>query len=44
VIVLPIGGEWMVVGATAAPNAQISCRNTAGVDANLSSYGITWEE
>jgi hypothetical protein len=43
VIVLPIGGEWMVAGV-AAPYAQVSCGNIAGADANLSSYGVTWEE
>jgi hypothetical protein len=43
VIILPIGGEWFVVG-TAAPYAQIACGNIAGADANLSSYGITWLE
>jgi hypothetical protein len=44
VIVLPIGGEWMVVGITAAANGQISCRNTVGTDASLSSYGVQWAE
>jgi hypothetical protein len=43
VVILPIGGEWFVVG-TAAPYAQIACGNIAGADANLSSYGITWTE
>lgn len=43
VIVLPIGGEWMVAG-TAAPYAEVSCGNIAGADANVSSYGVTWEE
>ena len=43
VIILPIGGEWYVVG-TAAPYAMIACGNIAGADANLSSYGITWME
>lgn len=43
VIVLPIGGEWMVAGVS-APYAEISCGNIAGVDANVSSYGVTWEE
>lgn len=43
VIILPIGGEWFVVG-TAAPYAQIACGNIAGADANLSSYGIVWQE
>ena len=44
VIVLPIGGEWFIVGSATTANQQISCRNTAGVDANLSNYGIQWEE
>jgi hypothetical protein len=43
VIILPIGGEWMVAGVS-APYAQVSCGNIAGADANLSSYGVTWEE
>ena len=43
VIILPIGGEWFVVG-TAAPYAMIACGNIAGADANLSSYGIVWQE
>lgn len=43
VVVLPIGGEWYVVG-TAAPYAQIACGNIAGADASLSSYGVTFQE
>lgn len=43
VIVLPLGGEWMVAGVS-APYASIVCGNIAGSDANLSSYGLTWEE
>lgn len=43
VIVLPIGGGWMVVGL-AAPYAQIACGNIAGADANLSSYMTTFSE
>lgn len=43
VIVLPIGGEWMVAGVS-APYAEIACGNIAGADASLSSYGLTWEE
>jgi hypothetical protein len=43
VIILPLGGEWYVVG-TAAPYAMIACGNIAGADANLTSYGITWAE
>lgn len=45
VVVLPIGGEWFVFGNGATTVAgQIGCRNTAGVGANLSSYGVIWEE
>jgi hypothetical protein len=45
VIVLPIGGEWMVAGgALGTAFNQIACGNIAGADASLSSYGVTWEE
>lgn len=44
VIVLPIGGEWFFVASATAGHQQISCRNVAGVDASLSSYGVVWEE
>jgi len=45
VIVLPIGGEWIASSAgTAAVNGQLACRNTAGTDANLSSYSLQWQE
>jgi hypothetical protein len=44
VIVLPIGGEWIVTNSATAGHQQISCRNVAGTDASLSSYGIQWEE
>jgi hypothetical protein len=44
VIVLPIGGEWLVVNSSTAGHQQIACRNVAGVDASLSSYGTQWEE
>lgn len=43
-IVLPIGGEWFVVNSATAGHGYISCRNTAGVDANLSEYTLQWEE
>jgi len=44
-IVLPIGGEWFVTGGTTAQvYNQIACGNTTGADANLSSYGMQWEE
>lgn len=43
VIVLPIGGEWLVING-AAGYQQIACGNIAGADASLSSYGLQWEE
>lgn len=45
VVVLPIGGEWFVVGgALGTLFNQIGIGNLAGADANLSNYGTTWEE
>ena len=45
VVVLPIGGEWFVTGgALSTVYSQIGCGNDAGADANLSGYGMTWNE
>lgn len=45
VVVLPIGGEWFVVGgALGTLFNQIGIGNISGADANLSNYGTTWEE
>ena len=45
VIVLPIGGEWSITGgALGTVYSQIGAGNVTGADANLSNYGITWEE
>ena len=44
IIVLPIGGEWFVVFSATAGHQQVSCRNVAGIDANLSNYTVQWEE
>ena len=45
VVVLPIGGEWFVSGgALGTTYNQIGCGNVTGSDANVSNYGITWEE
>lgn len=45
VVVLPIGGEWFVTGgALGTAYSQIGVGNITGADANLSNYGITWEE
>ena len=44
-VVLPIGGEWFVTGGTTAQvYNQLAWGNVTGADANLTSYGITWEE
>lgn len=44
-IVLPIGGEWHVTGgALGTAYNQIAAGNVTGADANLSNYGIQWEE
>jgi hypothetical protein len=41
-IVLPLGSPWFVINGVS--QAQISCRNVAGTDANGSSYGLGWSE
>jgi len=44
-IVLPIGGEWHITGgALGTTYSQIGAGNVTGADANLSSYGVQWEE
>jgi len=45
VVVLPIGGEWLVVGgALGSLFNQIGMGNILGSDADLSNYETTWEE
>ena len=45
VVVLPIGGEWTVVGgALGTAFNQIGAGNVTGTDANLSNYGLQWAE
>jgi hypothetical protein len=44
ILVLPIGSEWMVVGSATIGTSYITCINTAGTDANISTYGIQWSE
>ena len=41
-VALPLASPWMIVNGLA--QSAISCRNLAGVDANGSSYQVTWEE
>jgi hypothetical protein len=44
-IVLPIGGEWFVVGgALGQLYNQIGVGNVTGSDASASTYGMQWEE
>jgi len=44
-IVLPIGGEWIVVGgALGTAFNQIACGNIAGSEASTSAYTIQWQE
>jgi hypothetical protein len=43
-IILPIGGEWMVVNSATAGHAQVAVQNTVGTDATASSYGFQWAE
>ena len=42
ILVLPPGSEWEVINGLL--QAQLSCRNDVGTDANGSSYGVSWEE
>jgi hypothetical protein len=45
VVVLPIGGEWFIVGgALGTAFNQIGAGNVTGADANLSNYAVQWEE
>jgi len=44
-ITLPLGGEWFIVGgALGTAFNQLGCGNVTGADANLTSYGLQWEE
>lgn len=41
-IVMPLANPWWV--STGVLQGALSCRNTKGTDASLSSYEVTWEE
>ena len=41
-VVLPLSSPWWVINGLLTDH--LSCRNVAGVDANGSSYSLTWEE
>lgn len=42
VLTLPLADQWLVIGGVLT--GQLSCRNTKGTDASLSSYQVIWEE
>lgn len=42
VVALPLANPWIIVGGILA--GSLSCRNTKGTDAGLSSYQVTWDE
>lgn len=41
-VILPQNNPWVIVGGILT--GQLSCRNTKGTDASLSSYTIYWDE
>jgi hypothetical protein len=43
-IQMPLASPWYVVFSATAGYQQVACRNVAGVDANGSSYTISWDE
>jgi hypothetical protein len=44
ILVLPLAQAWFLIASGGANKSQLSCRNTKGVDASLSSYNVAWEE
>jgi hypothetical protein len=44
ILVLPLAQPWWILGSGGANKQQLSCRNTKGTDAGLSSYSVAWEE
>jgi hypothetical protein len=44
ILILPLAQPWWIIGGTLVNKTQLSCRNTKGVDASLSSYNVAWEE
>jgi len=42
IIVHPLANPWWV--ATGVLQGALECQNVSGVDANLSSYSVSWEE
>jgi len=44
ILVLPIAQPWFILGNGGVNKQQLSCINTKGTDASLSSYNVAWEE
>lgn len=42
VVALPLANPWLIIGGIL--QGGLSCRNTKGTDASLSSYQVTWDE
>ena len=42
VVALPLNNPWIIIGGVLI--GQLSCRNTKGTDASLSSYNVYWDE
>lgn len=44
ILILPLAQPWWVLGNGGNNKQQLTCINTKGTDAGLSSYGLAWEE
>jgi hypothetical protein len=44
ILILPLAQPWWILTGGGVNSQQLSCRNTKGTDALLSSYQLTWEE
>src|SRR5262249_39340530 len=44
ILILPLAQPWWVLGNGGVNKQQLSCINTKGTDASLSSYNVAWEE
>ena len=44
ILIKPLAQPWWLLGNGGVNKQQLSCRNTKGVDASLSSYQVEWQE
>src|SRR6266853_4630581 len=44
ILILPLAQPWFILGNAGVNKQVLSCRNTKGTDASLSSYNVAWEE